>query len=290
MAGDRLLRSAAASVEEPIRGALVKTAALVGNGMLLSKAGRHTGIFAPRDRQLVEVGEGSGNVDHVLGRLAEYYRLRASRLRRVRAKLAYPLFILMLAVFVAPFPALFAGSITTGGYLSRTFVPLVGLAVFGWLVTRWFARVGSQGYPGWLASGLLALPIVKGLVTQHARTDLLESLALFLSAGLAAQQALPAAIDVVSNPLLKLRFRRAQSALESGEVVADALREGEVIDAREGYAILSTAEHAGRLDEMMTRYAAVESDNLDARYDVIAEWLPRIVYFLVVGLVVAQLL
>ena len=139
------MRSAAASVEEPLRGALVKTAALVGNGMLLSKAGRHTGIFAPRDRQLVEVGEGSGNVDHVLGRLAVYYRLRASRLRRVRAKLAYPLFILVLAVFVAPFPALFAGSITTGGYLSRTLVPLVGVGGV-WLAGD--ALVCTSGFSG----------------------------------------------------------------------------------------------------------------------------------------------
>lgn len=290
MAGERLLRSCAASVEEPVRGALIKTAGLVGNGMLLSKAGHHTGIFALRDGQLVEVGEGSGNVDHVLGRLAAYYRLRASRIRRVRAKLAYPVFLLVLVVFVAPFPALFAGSITAGGYLSRTLVPLMFVAVIGWLAIRWVGGLESRRYPAWLARTLGALPFVKSLVAQHARTDLLESLALFLSAGMAAQQALPAAIDVVSNPLLKARFRRAQSALESGEVVADALREGDVIDAREGYAILSAGEQAGRLDEMMTRYAAVESDSLDARYDVIAEWLPRIVYIFVAGLVVTQLL
>ena len=237
MAGDRLLRSTAQSVSGPLKGALTNTAGLVGNGVLLSKSGHHTGIFSPRERQLLEVGEASGHVDNVLGRLADYHRARASRIRRVRAKLAYPLFLLVLAVFVAPFPALFAGSISAGGYLSRTLTPLLVVAVIGWLTARSVGRLESREYPGWLAHCLLALPIVKGLVTQHAQTDLLESLGLFLSAGIAAQQAVPRAIDAVSNPVLKERFREAQTALDAGEVVADALREGDTIDAQEGYAM-----------------------------------------------------
>ncbi len=40
---------------------------------------------------------------------------------------------------------------------------------------------------------------------------------------------------------------------------------------------------------MMTRYAAGESERLDGHYDVIAEWLPRFVYFFVVALVVSQI-
>ena len=119
---------------------------------------------------------------------------------------------------------------------------------------------------------------------------MLESLGLFLSAGIAAQQAVPRAIDAVSNPVLKERFREAQTALDAGEVVADALREGDIIDAQEGYAILSTGEQAGKLDDMMRRYATAESDKLEGRYDVIAEWLPRFVYFFVVVLVMAQIL
>ena len=102
MAGDRLLRSSAAATQEPLRSALTKTAALVGNGMTLSKAGRHTGLFSPRDTQLVGVGENSGNVDQVLQRLGANYRSRASRRRRVRTKLAYPVLLLVLALFVAP--------------------------------------------------------------------------------------------------------------------------------------------------------------------------------------------
>ena len=199
------------------------------------------------------------------------------------------MFLLVFVVFVAPFPALFAGSITVGGYLSRTLVPLILAAVFGWLVARWITQLESKEYPTWLAQCLLGLPIAKGLVTQHARTEVLESLALFLSSGLAAQQAVPAAIDAVANPMLKKRFRRAEVSLDSGEVVADALREGEIIDPHEGYPILSTGEHAGRLDEMMLRYATGESDKLDGRYDVIAEWFPRFIYFFVVGLVVVQI-
>ena len=146
----------------------------------------------------------------------------------------------------------------------------------------------SREYPSWLARVLLRLPVIKGLVTQHARTDCLESFALFLSSGLAAQQALPSAIDAVSNPLLKARFSAAVVALESGQGVADALREGELVDSREGHAILSTAEFAGKLDDMLARHAGGESQELDARYDVIAEWLPRLIYFLLVIFVVSQ--
>ena len=60
MAGERLLRSSAQSATGSLRETLIKTAGLVGNGMLLSKSGYHTGVFSPRDRRLIEVGEGGG--------------------------------------------------------------------------------------------------------------------------------------------------------------------------------------------------------------------------------------
>ena len=257
--------------------------------MLLSTSGHLTGIFSPRDRRLVSVGEQSGNVDHVIGRLADYYRSRASRIRRVKAKLAYPIFLLVGASFIAPFPALFLGSISSVGYLSRSLLPLiiVGLAV--WIVARWTEHLESREYPSWLAHVLLSVPCIKTLIKQHARIELLDSLALFLSSGLAAQQAVSASIDAVSNPLLKDRFRQAQLSLERGEVVADALRDGDIIDPHAGYALVSAGEQAGRLDDMISRYASAESDTLDGRYDEIAQWLPRFIYFFVVLFVVAQI-
>ena len=289
ISGERVLRSVAASAREPLKGALTKTAGLVGNGMLLSTSGHLTGIFSPRDRQLVSVGEQSGNVDHVFGRLAHYYRARVARARRVKAKLAYPAFLLVGAVFIAPFPALFVGAITVGGYLSRTLVPLIVLGVLVWLVGRWMTHLESSESPTWMAYMLLSLPFIKELVKQHARTEVLESLALFLSSGLAAHQSVSAAIDAVSNSVLKARFRQARVSLETGKGVADALRDGDIIDPHAGYAIVSTGEQAGRLDAMISRHASAQSDQLDTRYDDIAEWLPRFIYCLVVALVVSQI-
>lgn len=263
-------------------------ASLVGNGMSFTKAGDIAGVFNSRDRLLLGVGEEVGNVEHVLRQLAHYYRARANRGRRIKTKLTYPIFLLVFAVFIAPVPLLFGGFISIPGYLGMTVVPLIVTAVVIGLTLRRVRYMEASDYPRWLADLLLKLPLLGRLMVRHARLDMLENLGLLLSAGLPAQKAVHAAVDAVINPVLRDRFRQALDALNAGSEVADALREGGVIDTAEGYPLLVAGEQAGKFDEMLTHYAEQELKRLEASYDFIAEWFPRFMYFFIVAWIASR--
>ena len=83
---------------------------------------------------------------------------------------------------------------------------------------------------------------------------------------------------------------RASSEIIAGSPVADALCDAELIGNREGYAIVSTAEEAGKLDEGLLRYSAACQSILDDDYDLISRVAPLLVFLLVVLIVTAGLL
>ena len=284
MAGDRMLRTAAAAAADgATREAMRQTTGLVAGGKPLAAAGAACGLFTSRDRLLLQAAERIGETEQVLQRLATFYRHRASRARRVKSKLAYPVLLLVVAVLLAPLPALLSGGLSMSGYLGMTIVPLGLLALAARLGTGWLNQDALKHYPRWLALALLKLPFAGRLVVQRARVDMLDNLAMFVCGGVPAMEAITAAVDVVRNPVLQDRFRQAEQALHAGNTVADALRSADIIDAAEGHALLSAAEHAGRLEQMCQRHAELQTERLNATYDLLAEWFPRVVYVLVVG-------
>lgn len=288
MAPERMLTTAAASFEQPVRGALIRAAVLVRGGTPLSGAGARSGLLSSRDERLLRVGEQGGNVEAILRRLADHYRRRTSRLRRLKAKMMYPVIILILAIFVLPVPLVFQGAIGPGGYLLRTVIPLGLLAgCVAWWGPVWRRVAGGRSA---LSGILLNVPVVSRLVVQQARTDMLESLGLFLTSGVAADSALQASLSSVGNHRLRLRFANAGRALEKGSTVAEALHEVELLSASEGLPLVSAGEQAGRLDELVSRYAQTEAERLEERYDLVATWLPRIAYFVVIAVVGGGLL
>ena len=115
----------------------------VANGHPLSTAmARHTSSFPALYRQLVAVGESAGVMDHALDRLALHEEKAWALRRQIRAALAYPLVVvlvalavvaLILAVVVPTFDSVFA---SFGAEL-----PLptrVVLAASEWLVLAWW--------------------------------------------------------------------------------------------------------------------------------------------------------
>src|SRR5688572_31921129 len=87
------------SYEAPITTVLNK----LQQGATFSEAVEATGKWLPAfDRALFDAGEKSGRLDASFRSLGKYYTQRASMLREIISGLAYPIFILHLAVFIFP--------------------------------------------------------------------------------------------------------------------------------------------------------------------------------------------
>ncbi len=287
---EQMLREAAGASPEPLRGCALKAAQLTCGGSALWRAGRISGLFAPRDTTLLRTAEASGSITRALYGLAGYHRARALRLSSVRAQVMYPLAVLVIAIFVLPLPAFTAGHLDGRGYALRTVVPLAALVLMvggmGWL----YGRLERHGWPDWLMRIELGTPGIGRLTLRRARVEVLESLALFLSAGVPAAPALAETLKSINPPRLQARFSAAPRTLARGGSLADALLDGGILDPARGYPLASAAEAAGKLQETIARLARSETAALGESLDGLARWTPRLLYFFVLLLVGAGLL
>lgn len=249
-------------------------------GAVLADAGRRSGFFLPWEVRLLQAAETGGRLEALFGRLAKHYRERAVHGRRLRNRMLYPALVLVLALLILPLPALLTGRLDPAGYLARTALPLVLLYV----ALRWFGRAWRRllsGEPGWLADQLLVrLPIVR----LRLRRDLLMTLQLALEAGIPALEALALARDGCVSGELRGRMVAAIRDVEQGAPLGRALADAALLPDGALAELLATGEHAGRLDEMLAHGVAGLDEQLRSRLETLAEWLPRLVYAGVVGI------
>ncbi len=276
---EQVLRELARSCPEPLRRRVLRAAGLVGAGHALSRAGTLAGLLGARDTALLQVAEAAGHVPRALLALAAHHRARAMRLHRARVQAVYPVAIAVVAIFAMPLPAFSAGQMDARAYLTQTFVPLGAIILVLMALGHLLRWLGKQRGSVWLTRAQLSTPGIGALTMWRARADALQTLAMFLTAGMPATRALDETLANVSRPCVRERFSPAARALADGQSLADALLVGGLLDRKRGYSLASTGEAAGRLDETMERLARDETVALEATLDELAYWTPRLLYF-----------
>lgn len=262
----------------------------VRKGTRLVLALDRQGLVPERDYAVLSCAEETGTVDRALLNLADRYEARHNRWRQIRGKLLYPAFVFVFAIFVAPIPALFAERISGADYVVRTFA-LIGLVVvIVHLLQILIRHLDARGWPRSVSRLGRRMPLAGRFARLHERADLTGNLAFMLKAGLSMRDALDELRHSEPEGLRWEHLTRVNSDIIAGSKVADALQAADLVDDREGYAIVSTAEEAGRLDEGLLRYSLSCQSALDDGYDVLARLAPLLVFLLVVLVVVSGLL
>lgn len=264
--------------------------AALERGLPLGRAGRQAGLFTPWEGRVLESAATAGTLEAVLARLTEHHATRLRWAQRVRSRLALPLLLLVIVALVAPLPALIGQTIDGAGYLRRALLPIAALAVLLFVVTRFARRAQGQDLPRVLERLLLWIPGVGRMLRLRAQRDLLLNLALLLAAGRPAVEALREAAMTVRSPVLRGAWVQAAAAVESGATLTDALRDSGGLDRRAGVPLVGTGEFSGSLDRMVEHHAEQLNERLDLIDDALAEWLPRLLYFGVLALIVWAIL
>ena len=249
--------------------------ATVSRGQSLSAAmAKWPDEFSELEVRLVQVGEVTGNIDHLLDRLASYEEGRRRVTMRVKGALTYPLFIFAVtvsALVVIP-PYLFGG----------LFKLIESLGVEVPLLTRMvlvFAKVVSSPYFA-LAVALGALVAVKVLPELYARrsvklklarwglrlpvigpslrtiaiTRFSRALEIMLNCGVSIDQCIRLSFVASGNPALDERTDLAIERITSGATLREALEETEFF--RGGFLqVVSVGEETGRLPSLLSRVA-----------------------------------
>ncbi len=161
--------------------------------------------------------------------------------------------------------------------------PLAVLLAAVYALAGAMRRAEAEGAAPGIGRLARRVPLLGAALARNERLKLVEGLALLLDAGLAAEEALKAALDALDNPAAEGAPGAALGRLE-GMRLSDALRGAGVLDAEE-FALVSTSEEAGRTVDGLERVAAKLRREARHDLDLLSTWLPRSVYVIVALLI-----
>ena len=264
------------SFREPIRG-LIRS---VSEGGTLSESMLRLGRWLPAfDLALIQAAEQSGRLPESFRLLANYYVERAQLARRVMADLAYPVFLVVLAVLIFP-PARLTGLVLNGdvvGFVApkAAAVGIAGLCIFVVLLacqgSRWeLWRSNVEGLLRWV-------PILGSARRHLALARLSAALEALISAGVSIFDSWELAAAASGSPALRRAVGGWHQALRSGETPAELL--GRTSEFPELFANLyHTGEVSGQLDDTLRRLHLHDQEEGSRRLHAFAQWMPRLVY------------
>jgi len=255
----------------------------VEGGLLLSQAmARHPKVFNTLYVSMVQAGEASGMLDHVLDRVAEQIEKETKIKRRVKGAMVYPtvvftfasLVLVAMLMFIVP---IFAKIFTSlGGNLPMLTQWVVGASNL--LRERWYIVFPLIGFTIWgffrykkTESGRqmwdrfkLRIPLKIGeVVLKVTMARLLRTLATLVAAGVDIIKALDIAGSTAGNWLVERSLADVRMKVQEGVPIAEPLTEDPLFPPMVSQ-MVKIGEETGELENMLSKIADFYEDEVDA--------------------------
>lgn len=243
---------------------------------------KHPRVFDELFVSMIRAGELAGNLDVVLGRLADFLEASQKLKSKVQGAMIYPaimvvigtLIIAVLMVKVIPeitktfaqqgktLPINTRFLIGVSGFLGRHWL-LIFISVIASLVifTKWKSTPGGKQIWHRFVLRLPALgPLVRVInVSRFART-----LGTMLQAGVPMLRSLDAAKATMTNVLLQQAVEDAKKAVTEGESLAGTLKRSGQFPPTMIH-MTAVGEKAGQLEQMLERVAAAYESEIETK-------------------------
>lgn len=254
-------------------------------GNTIADSGYKAGIFNEFDKDLLQAGEVSGHIGIIYKKLARRYENQIKRAKKIKSKCYLPLLILIIALFVQPLPALISNEISFVDYCVVSIGRLLKIVFLFYIVVKlpfWLTQGKLQflGLKNLVYSVQLKLPLISSWVISRQLNEFLYSIGMMLAAGLPMTDALAKSVNTINNPKLKVQFNSVILATQKGGAFAEALADVPEVDYQT-VQLLLIGEKSGKLAKTILHHVKIEQENIDLKDDLLAEWIPRIFYFLV---------
>jgi type IV pilus assembly protein PilC len=227
--------------------------------------------------------ERAGSLDRGLEQLSAHFAAIASARGKIFAKLAYPVFVLVLGVLLLNLPMIVQQG--RDAYLRTTLMLLGGfaLAVVALVLSRNFVAALAT-FSATADSFVRALPLIGGMQRAFAMSRFCLAYDLQLAAGINTLNALESAASASRSGLVRSAIARLIPKIRTGAQVGPLLAQTSAFDPEVAQGII-VGEESGSLDKELRRLAEDQSERAFARLNALAEWLPRLVYIGVLGYV-----
>ncbi len=275
----------------------------VNSGKTLSGALRkQPDVFSNLFVSMVAAGEASGTLEGILVRLAEILEKRVHLAAKVKAAVAYPLMMIVVAVAVVvflmsvvvpgittifvemnrPLPWPTKLLISTSAFMRTYWVFLVALAgaIFLGVGAAYKTHKGRL----WMDRSKLRLPLFGKLFLKLEVARLSRTLGILLTSGIPILSALDIARQVVQNSFIAGSLESVKNLVNKGDAIANAVKKTRLFPPIV-YHIVSTSQASGNLEEGLIDVA----DMYDGEVELTAKTLTSLlepVILLCMGVVV----
>jgi general secretion pathway protein F len=257
----------------------VRTAVNEGSSLADSLA-KHPAVFNDLFVSMVRAGEIAGNLDEVLGRLAEFMESSARLRSKVQGAMIYPFLmigvgvvimgILMVAV-IPKITVIFEQQDMALPWNTEILIFFSDLIIGYWWLLAVIVVAGFIAFRKWSRSPtgktrwhgmILKMPLFGSLLRQVAVARFTRTMSTMLSAGVPMLRSLETSKDILGNVVLMDVIDRARTAVSEGESLAVTLRRSGQFPPAVTH-MIAVGERAGELETMLLRV----SDAFDAEVD-----------------------
>ena len=242
-----------------------------------------SGSFLPNfDLSLLNAGEQSGRLDSVLRMLGNYYQEQASLLRTILHGLAYPAFLIHLALLV--FPTGYLTGVLLAGGVERlirqkiiVFATLYALIIGALLLAK--APFGKV-WRNFLFRAANAVPILGAARKNLFLTRFSAALEALLSAGVPIIDSWEMASNASGSPDIQKAVSRAIPEMQAGVTPGESLQRMRVFPEmfRNLYA---SGELSGQLDDTMRRLRNYYQEQASLKFQSFGQWTPRVIVLII---------
>jgi type IV pilus assembly protein PilC len=277
-----VFRQQALSGPIPMRSLIGRIAVQLERGESLEDALKaEGGRLPPLFISLVAVGEHTGHLPEAFGELEHYYEMQWRLRKQFLADITWPMIEFFGAVGVITLLLLILGWIAQPGVQLDPFGIGVGpraattflLTVFGTLAVIWggyrlLARATRQRAV--VDRFLLRLPVFGPCLEALALARFCLAGRLTFGAGLAVKPALRRSLEATGNAAYPACYERAAAVVRRGDDLATVLRACQIFPG-EFLEIVSNAEEAGRVPEVMEQQSRFYQEEASLRMKVLAK-------------------
>jgi type IV pilus assembly protein PilC len=301
LAGLQMLGEEASS--KPLKKALQEISEDVQEGDTLSDALRkHDQTFPAIYSRMIEIGERMGNMESVLRQVATYMEKRESLTRRLRGAMAYPSFIIVLALGVAflmitvtlpgimglfsefdvelPTPTKVLMAITDFGAAYRNQMVIVIALVVTVLALYLRTPIGQRQRD----ILLLKIPVIGAINIQSNVSQLCHTMSILLKAGLPMSEIMNLIVETMGNVIMKESFDRVRMEMLQGHGLSQPIRQEKVFPGLLAQ-MVRVGEETGTLDTNLETLAVFYEEEADRKINTLTSMIEPALMLFVGGMV-----
>ncbi len=267
-------------------------------------------VFPVMYARMVELGERTGHIEEMLRQLATYMEREEAIAKRVKGALAYPAFMMVLAVVVVAvlvttaLPALVDLFAEFDGDLPITTRILIGVTEFSKVYRMQILAAGAAGGVGgaWLFSQplgkrildrvLLTVPVFKAITINANAARFSRTLAILLRAGLPLTEIMDLLVRTTDNGILRRNVEDVRRQLMDGEGLSGPMTNAGCYPPLL-IQMVAVGEETGTLDSNLEITAEFYTKEVDEKVDALTAMMTpalTIVMGVVVGFIALSLI